>query len=434
MEDFEISYEPEERKHSPDEERGILISMLLDVLRRLEPYYTSYKMSVLEQYKQLLEECKDHPLIIGEMAKHPDILKARLVTDDELVVDHVEGLEDGEVSQMALCDDAPVGEVIEVRSETSSKVGLVITPDNIVFTNVEKPTSVFKQGGSYRTYDDTKITAVRSGLQWIRPHQLHKSGRKLIRANGVIYELDTDDMHVEYTAGRTRNNSLKLRVIKKEKQNFKYALYTSNKDKSQIFEYAVERMQLVPKVVNYEFQEIQGTAREIAVHKYKCALSVEKGPVIIVDTSLSCVEYGGLPGPYLGYWLWSQRNDLTQAIRNMQNRNAWVHYTVVYGIDESNYHVHEETIPGKLMLRKMSEIEGLRGIGPWFKPQGSRVFMSQMDAEQRLKYSPWVKVLSDANVMQYNSETGSSSVSESLGTSGVVERRKPYRRRRNQEK
>lgn len=49
--------------------------------------------------------------------------------------------------------------------------------------------------------------------------------------------------------------------------------------------------------------EIQGTIEEIATHKAKTAAEITGKAVIVEDTALEFVGLGGLPGPYIKWFL-----------------------------------------------------------------------------------------------------------------------------------
>ena len=71
-----------------------------------------------------------------------------------------------------------------------------------------------------------------------------------------------------------------------------------------------EFTQIIGEVSVYEFQsksidlpEYQGEPEEIAIAKCKEALEIAKAPVLIEDTSLCFNALGGLPGPYIKWFL-----------------------------------------------------------------------------------------------------------------------------------
>ncbi|KAK9480365.1 inosine triphosphate pyrophosphatase-like protein [Lipomyces japonicus] len=52
-----------------------------------------------------------------------------------------------------------------------------------------------------------------------------------------------------------------------------------------------------------DLEEIQGSILEIAESKAKTAAAIIKGPVLVEDTALSFTAYGGLPGPYIKWFM-----------------------------------------------------------------------------------------------------------------------------------
>ncbi|KAK7205036.1 inosine triphosphate pyrophosphatase-like protein [Myxozyma melibiosi] len=52
-----------------------------------------------------------------------------------------------------------------------------------------------------------------------------------------------------------------------------------------------------------DLDELQGTILEVAEKKCKEAASIVEGPVLVEDTALSFTAYGGLPGPYIKWFM-----------------------------------------------------------------------------------------------------------------------------------
>ncbi len=52
-----------------------------------------------------------------------------------------------------------------------------------------------------------------------------------------------------------------------------------------------------------DLPEYQGTPEEVAREKCKLAAKHVKGPVIVEDTSLCFNALGGMPGPYIKWFL-----------------------------------------------------------------------------------------------------------------------------------
>jgi inosine triphosphate pyrophosphatase len=72
-----------------------------------------------------------------------------------------------------------------------------------------------------------------------------------------------------------------------------------------------EFSQIIGSIANYEFSsknvdlpEYQGEPEEIAIAKCKTALESVKCPVLVEDTSLCFNALGGLPGPYIKWFLY----------------------------------------------------------------------------------------------------------------------------------
>ena len=60
------------------------------------------------------------------------------------------------------------------------------------------------------------------------------------------------------------------------------------------------------KQLNIDLPKLQGLPEDIVKSKLKIALEKSKnlkGPILVEDTSLCFNAYGGLPGPYIKYFL-----------------------------------------------------------------------------------------------------------------------------------
>jgi inosine triphosphate pyrophosphatase len=69
--------------------------------------------------------------------------------------------------------------------------------------------------------------------------------------------------------------------------------------------------------------EIQGTAKEIAIHKAKEAFSIQKKPVIVDDVSLYFPALRGLPGPYIRTFLEHLGDDGLYALISQFQDRSW---------------------------------------------------------------------------------------------------------------
>lgn len=52
-----------------------------------------------------------------------------------------------------------------------------------------------------------------------------------------------------------------------------------------------------------DLEEIQGSVQEVSIHKAQTAAEILKCPVLVEDTSLEFDGMGGLPGPYIKWFL-----------------------------------------------------------------------------------------------------------------------------------
>ena len=95
--------------------------------------------------------------------------------------------------------------------------------------------------------------------------------------------------------GYKRQNNQKLK--KGIKMNVVFITGNENKFK--------EASEIIPNLdrKKIDLDEIQGEETEIAKHKVKQAYGIIKGPVFVEDVSLRISSLGGLPGPYVKYFV-----------------------------------------------------------------------------------------------------------------------------------
>src|SRR5208282_503086 len=72
-------------------------------------------------------------------------------------------------------------------------------------------------------------------------------------------------------------------------------------------------------------EEIQGTSREIALHKIREAHKQIHEPCLIDDISIHCPAIGGLPGPYIRSFLEALDDEgVARLICNYEDRSCTV--------------------------------------------------------------------------------------------------------------
>lgn len=119
-----------------------------------------------------------------------------------------------------------------------------------------------------------------------------------------------------------------------------------------------------------DLTEIQGSRHEIAVFKCHQAATLIKGPVITEDTSLGFHAFGGLPGPYIKYFLESVGvQGLFKMLQAFADKSATAYCTVAYWDPEKMPEpmVFEGQVEGTIV-----EPRGPENFGwdPVFEPSG----------------------------------------------------------------
>jgi inosine triphosphate pyrophosphatase len=81
-----------------------------------------------------------------------------------------------------------------------------------------------------------------------------------------------------------------------------------------------------------DLPKLQGSVEDIARHKCRVAVAhVHDRPVLTEDTSLCCTALGGLPGPYVEWFLQQCGPDgLHQMLRGVDDRTAYAQTVLAY--------------------------------------------------------------------------------------------------------
>ena len=95
-----------------------------------------------------------------------------------------------------------------------------------------------------------------------------------------------------------------------------------------------------------DLDEIQSTTlREVVEHKARQAYEVVKAPVIVDDVSLEFNALGGLPGPFIRFFVEAGTEKLCRMLDGFTDRTAVGKAGIGY-FDDHNFHYFEGTIPG----------------------------------------------------------------------------------------
>ena len=125
--------------------------------------------------------------------------------------------------------------------------------------------------------------------------------------------------------------------------------------------------------------EFQGEPQEIAIEKCKVAAKINKGPVIIEDTSLCFNALGGLPGPYIKWFLNNLGPEgLARILEDFEDKSGYALCIIAYpGGDGEEVEIFEGKAEGKIVKPR-----GEMGFG-WdliFEPQGFTETYAEMEA------------------------------------------------------
>ena len=86
-----------------------------------------------------------------------------------------------------------------------------------------------------------------------------------------------------------------------------------------------------------ELPELQGDAEEIALEKCRLASKAVDGPVITEDTCLCFRALGGLPGPYIKWFLEKTGHEgLNKMLDGFEDRSAYAQTIVAYSKSEDD--------------------------------------------------------------------------------------------------
>ena len=142
-----------------------------------------------------------------------------------------------------------------------------------------------------------------------------------------------------------------------------------------------------------DLPEYQGTPQEIAVEKCQEAAKILNGPVMVEDTCLCFNAMGGLPGPYIKWFLSELKPEgLHKMLTAWDDKTAYAMCIFAYADgtknEESglfNVQLFEGRTPGQIV-----EPRGPRDFGwdPCFQPDGFDQTYAELDKEVKTTISP----------------------------------------------
>ena len=147
--------------------------------------------------------------------------------------------------------------------------------------------------------------------------------------------------------------------------------------------------------VDLDLPEIQSMdARTVAAAKAKAAFDLLKIPVVVDDTSLYIDHLGGLPGPFVT-WFMSAIGEqrLVDMLRGASSRKATVACCIGYADAQGIVH----TFLGEAVGEMASEPRGISakslGFDSIFIPQGASKTFAEMTGEEKDMFSHRRKAL-----------------------------------------
>ncbi|BFZ17060.1 hypothetical protein BsWGS_20098 [Bradybaena similaris] len=154
------------------------------------------------------------------------------------------------------------------------------------------------------------------------------------------------------------------------------------------FPYKVENQDI-------DLPEYQGEPEEIA--KAKCELAAQhvKGPVIVEDVSLCFNALGGMPGPYVKWFLAKiGPSGLHKLLHGFEDKTAYAQCIFAYssGKKGAEVHIFDGRCPGTIV-----EPRGPNSFGwdPVFQPDGFTQTYAEMPIETKNKISHRYKAVTE---------------------------------------
>jgi inosine triphosphate pyrophosphatase len=136
-----------------------------------------------------------------------------------------------------------------------------------------------------------------------------------------------------------------------------------------------------------DLPEYQGDPLEIAAKKCREAYSLIKVPVITEDTSLCFNAYGGLPGPYIKWFLEKLKPEgLYRMLEGFEDKAGYAQCIFAYfdGATMSEPVLFDGRCPGTIVPPRVTS---KFGWDPIFKPDGYEETYAEMDTAEKLKIS-----------------------------------------------
>lgn len=142
-----------------------------------------------------------------------------------------------------------------------------------------------------------------------------------------------------------------------------------------------------------DLPELQGEIEDICIKKCQAAYQIIKGPCIVEDTCLCFHALGGLPGPYIKWFLEKLGPDgLYRMLSGFESKSAQAVCTFAYhpGGDDDEVLIFDGRTDGQIV-----EPRGPRDFGwdPCFQPEGYKETYAEMPKSEKNKISHRYKAL-----------------------------------------
>ena len=188
---------------------------------------------------------------------------------------------------------------------------------------------------------------------------------------------------------KTVSAAKKEKKIKQKQKIINFVSGNKNKLKelSDIFKENFKDIEI--KQLDIDLPELQGLPEDIVKGKLKLALEKAKnlkGPILVEDTSLCFNGYGGLPGPYIKYFL---KNIKPEGLYKMacvfDDHTAYAQS--IYGLQKNKKeepHLFIGKTPGEIVSPR-----GPNSFGwdPCFQPKDYKQTYAEMGEEEKNKIS-----------------------------------------------
>nr|CAD2191829.1 unnamed protein product [Meloidogyne enterolobii] len=144
--------------------------------------------------------------------------------------------------------------------------------------------------------------------------------------------------------------------------------------------------------IGLDLPEFQGEPDEIVAKKCEHAVKQIEGPVLVEDTCLCFNAFGGLPGPYIKWFLEKLKPEgLIKLLAGFEDKSGYALCTFAYckGVNQQIYTFQGRT-EGVIV-----EPRGSRQFGwdPCFMPNGFGKTFAEMTSEEKNKISHRGKAL-----------------------------------------